>query len=72
MDYVVPQSIIDELNEKLPDFRRALTEDGLRPEEFKDFGALLRFRNSFIGGWERLIEEVRARRLVLAGEAVSA
>jgi len=72
MDYVVPQSIIDELNEKLPDFRKALAVDGLQPEEFKDFGGLLRFRNSFVGGWKRLLEEVRARRLVLEGEAVSA
>jgi transaldolase len=72
MNHLDPQDVIDELNEKLPDFRRALLEDGLYPIEFKDFGALHRFRNSFIGGWKRLLEEVRDRRSVVNSEIVTA
>lgn len=57
-----PQRVIDELLEKLPDFDRAYREDGLRIDEFADFGPVELFRNSFIRGWEFLLQTIRARR----------
>lgn len=59
----VPQKVIDELIEKLPDFKRGYLEDGLEIEEFESFGPVGLFRNAFIKSWTRvsdLIEE-RAR-----------
>ena len=53
---------IAELREKLPDFRRAFDDDGLTPPEFKDFPALVRFRNYFIDGCEHLDAEIAKRR----------
>jgi len=43
----VPQKVIDDLLEKIPDFRRAYMEDGLTVDEFKDFGPVVLFRDSF-------------------------
>lgn len=58
----VPDFVIDELLGKLEDFRKAYSSDGLRVEEFKDFGPVARFRKSFEEGWETLLS--------LAGEGV--
>lgn len=59
----VPQRVIDELMEKLPDFRRGYQDEGLSPEEFADFGPVQLFRSSFLKSWRRvlqLIQEYRA------------
>ncbi len=61
-----PSEVVTELSAKLPDFRRAYTIGGLTPGEFKDFGPLLHFRNSFLRGWNRLVQEVASRRVVHA------
>ena len=34
----VPQKVIDELMEKLPDFKSGYLDDGLEPEEYEEFG----------------------------------
>jgi transaldolase len=57
-----PQAIIDELCEKLPDFRAAYRDDGLTIEEFGDFAPLQFFRNMFVKGWDTLAETVREHR----------
>ena len=57
-----PQYVIDELTEKLPDFRRAYSEDGLGVEEYKDFGPVQLFRDSFIKGWSYLREAIEERK----------
>lgn len=62
----VPQKVIDELLEKLPDFKRGYLPDGLEPEEFDHFGPLMLFRNSFITSWKRTLEFIRERRAVVA------
>lgn len=59
------KEVIDELSAKLPDFRRACSEDGYAPNEFKDIPALQRFRNSFLAGWNHLMEEIAARRALV-------
>jgi len=58
----VPQKVLDELMEKLPDFRRGYLEDGLDIEEFEEFGPVRLFRSSFINSWSRVLELIRARR----------
>jgi transaldolase len=57
-----PQDAIDELLEKLPDFRKAYMEDGLAPREFEDFGPTAYFMKMFIEGWKTLVDVVRDRR----------
>jgi len=58
----VPQKVLDELMEKLPDFRRGYLEDGLDIEEFEEFGPVRLFRSSFIKSWSRVLELIGARR----------
>jgi len=62
METQTDQSVIDELLDKLPDFRRAYLEDGLELEEYAGYGPVQHFRNQFIGGWDSLLETIRERR----------
>lgn len=62
IDAETPQEIVEELSNKLPDFRKAYYEDGLRPAEYKDFAPLQRFRNNFLKGWAHLRKEIKERR----------
>jgi transaldolase len=61
----VPQKVIDELLEKLPDFKRGYLPDGLEPEEFEHFGPVQLFRGSFVKSWKMVLEMIRARRAEL-------
>lgn len=58
----VPQKVIDELLEKIPDFKRGYLDDGLEPEEFEHFGPVQLFRSSFIMSWNRVLELIKERR----------
>jgi len=58
----VPQKVIDELMEKLPDFKRGYLEDGLSVEEFEGFGPVQLFRNSFVKSWTRVAGLIKERR----------
>jgi transaldolase len=62
IDAVTPQAVIDELCDKLPDFRKAYHDDGLTIEEFGDFAPLQFFRNMFVKGWDTLVANVREQR----------
>lgn len=62
IDTPAPQYVVDELLAKIPDFRRAYLEDGLTIEEFKDFGPVVLFRNSFIKGWNYLLKTIKEHR----------
>jgi transaldolase len=55
----VPAEILDELNRKLPDFRRAYETDGLAVEEFDSYGATVRTLRTFITSYHDLTEMVR-------------
>ena len=57
----VPQKVVDELIEKLPDFKRGYREDGLEVEEFEDFGPVNLFRSIFIASWNRVLDLVHER-----------
>jgi transaldolase len=61
----VPQEVIDELMEKLPDFRRGYLDDGLEVDEFEGFGPVQLFRSSFIKSWKRVLEIIKDRRATL-------
>ena len=63
-----PPEVIEELREKLPDFRRAYDNDGLAVEEFKDFGPLLLFRSMFLEGYYHLLSEIAGRRALLTAK----
>jgi transaldolase len=66
MDIEVPKGLIDELCTRLPDFRKAWLDDGLRTEEFEGYGPLQYFRSMFVKGRDTLvhkIEEARQRSL---------
>ena len=65
MDKPVPETIIQELCDKLPTFARAYDEDGLKPDEFEDFSPVVRFRTQFLNGWYKLLETIRERRTML-------
>jgi transaldolase len=52
-DAPVPEAILSELS-LIPDFRRALEPDGLRPEEFDSFGATRRTLRTFIASYREL------------------
>jgi hypothetical protein len=62
IDALTPQAVIDELCDKLPDFRKAYYDDGLSIEEFGHFAPLRYFRNMFLKGWDTLLESVREQR----------
>jgi len=59
----VPEKVIEELQEKLPDFCRAYLEGGLAPAEYEEFGPVQHFRNSFIKSWQRVLALIQARRV---------
>jgi transaldolase len=57
--------VIDELLEKLPDFRRGYLEDGLEVEEFEEFGPVVLFRSSFTQSWRRVLGMIQERRAAI-------
>ena len=53
-----PDSVVDELLEKIPEFGRAYMINGLKEEEFEEYGPVVKFRNSFQQGWKIALAEV--------------
>jgi transaldolase len=62
----VPEKVIGELMEKLPDFKRGYLEDGLDLEEYEEFGPVHLFRSAFIKSWTRVLGLIKERRTALA------
>ena len=62
IDTSAPQYAIDELLEKIPDFRKAYLEDNLSIDEFEDYGPVVLFRNAFKKGWGDLEQEIAKHR----------
>lgn len=58
----VSLSVIDELTEKVEDFRRAYYINGITLEECEDFGPVVLFRSSFESAWKNCLEAIRTRR----------
>lgn len=60
-----PASVVDQLMEKLPPFKQAYKNHGLRPEEYEEYGPVELFRSSFTKGWTQALEAVRERRALV-------
>ncbi|HEY3474887.1 MAG TPA: transaldolase family protein [Anaerolineales bacterium] len=59
MSTPVDAKIIEEMYQKIPDFRRAYDEDGMSVDEFDDYGATIRTLRGFIASAHDLMAEVR-------------
>jgi len=59
IDLPVAPAIVDELLDRVPDFRRAYEPDGMTPDEFELFGASARTLRSFIKSYHDLMGAVR-------------
>lgn len=58
----IPYAITDELFEKMPDFRNAITPGSITSDEYENFGPVVRFRNSFERGWQAVRDYASSRR----------
>lgn len=58
----VPYKVIDELMEKLPDFKRGYLEDGLSIDEFEDFGPVQLFKSAFTNSWGQVLNIIKEQR----------
>ena len=61
-----PQSVIDELVEKLPDFKKAWLINGLSADEYEHFGPVQLFWSSFAASWKAVLDIITQRRLASA------
>ncbi|MDR0602414.1 MAG: transaldolase [Treponema sp.] len=59
IDNPVDPEIVTELERKFPDFRRALDEKGMKPEEFDCFGATRRTLLAFLESYGDLVSVIR-------------
>jgi transaldolase len=64
IDRPVDPAVISELRKKFTDFNRAYDEDGMKPEEFDDFGATVRTLIQFTQATVNVIAKVRELMLV--------
>ncbi len=53
-----PATVIDELLEKLPDFRKGWFFDSIRPEEYEAFGPVALFRSMFEKSWREALVKI--------------
>jgi transaldolase len=58
----VPEKVIHELMEKLPDFKRGYLEDGLSIEEFEEFGPVQLFKSAFTRSWGKVLNIIKEQR----------
>ena len=61
-----PRVVVEELCDKLEVFRQAYEENGLRRQQYAEYGPVQLFRNAFMMGWYTLLAEVSKRRNSLA------
>lgn len=57
----VPEYVIEELLEKMPEYQRGYEEGAIKPEEYEHFGPVMKFRNSFLKDWNKVLEEIKKR-----------
>jgi transaldolase len=50
-----PYSVLDELEAKLPDFRKAYEAGAIQPDEYEEYGPVQLFFNSFRTGWKKVL-----------------
>ncbi len=59
MDVPVNPAMIEDLYERIPDFRRAYDPDGMTPDEFESFGASARTLRTFVKSYHDLQGAIR-------------
>lgn len=57
-----PAAVIDELTEKLPDFRKAYYVRDIEPEEYEGYGPVVLFRSQFESAWKNALAEIKSLR----------
>lgn len=58
--------VLDELLEKIPDFKRAYERCGLEAKEYETFPPVVRFRRNFEDAWNKCLTYIAERRSELA------
>lgn len=58
----VQPMVLDQLQNKLPQFNQAYQEGGLKEAEFEGYGPVVYFRDSFIKSWEQSVAMARTLR----------
>ena len=66
-----PEHILAGLEQHLPDFRKSFREHSLAPEEFCEYGPVVRFQNSFLKGVDSSLKAIAERRASSAAVKVS-
>lgn len=59
-DNPVPESVVDELLAKLPDFRKAYLRGAIEAHEYEEFGPVVLFCSSFRKAWSQARERVES------------
>ena len=62
IDKETAPSLLTELEEQLPDFRRSYREGSMQPEEFHSFGPAVEFQGTFLAGIRTVLDAIRAHR----------
>lgn len=62
----VPYSVVDELVEKIDDYRRGYFVNAICEDEYEDFGPVVLFRQSFEVAWKSADKLIKERRADLA------
>jgi Transaldolase len=57
-----PHSVIDELTEKLEDYKKAYFVNAIEPGEYEEYGPVVRFRTSFEKEWKNALEYIKTCR----------
>lgn len=57
----IPEIYLDELLSKIPDFRLAYFENGLKLEEYENFGAVVYFKDMFMSAWNSVVDLIEKR-----------
>lgn len=71
VDDPVPAGIAADLAAAFDDVRRAMSIEGLRLEEFEDFGPVQHFREAFVAGWNAVRKAIVAEQASATTMAVS-
>lgn len=59
IDSSYQQGILDELTEKLPDFKKACEPDALKPKDFRTFGPAKMFQENFLSCYEKVTSYIK-------------
>ena len=63
IDADVPETVVAELDARLPDYARSHQFGSLQPEEFGEYGPVAYFQSSFLTGVDKLLKAIRQRQV---------